>query len=177
MANKHGINKNDLNPGISPKEDFYEYACGGWIKDHPMPDEFSSFGQFDVLRENARKQVQDLILNLSSDPASKVKGSLAQKISDLYNMGMDEQRLNREGSEPIQSTLKEMKEKIKKNDLTSLLGWLHMGLDSAFFSSGVGPDPADSNLNIMHIGETGLGLGDRDYYLEDNDNNRKIMKA
>ena len=174
---KHGINEANLNLEISPKKDFYEFACGGWIERNPMPDEFSSYGQFDVLREKARKQVQDLILNLSSDPRSKENGSIAQKISDLYNMGMDEKRLNEEGARPIQPTLNKLKEKFKKDNLTSLLSWLHLGLDSAFFSSGVGPDPADSNMNIMHIGETGLSLGDRDYYLEDNETNRNILKA
>ena len=175
--NKHGIERNNLNQEASPKQDFYEFACGGWIKNNPMPDEFSSYGQFDVLREKARKQVQDLILNLEVDPASKVKGSIAQKISDLYNMGMDEHRLNSEGADAIQPTLREMRSRLEKDDLTSLLTWLHMGLDSTFFSSGVGPDPADSNNNILHIGEAGLGLGDRDYYLEDNETNRKILEA
>ena len=175
--NKHGIERNNLNQEVSPKQDFYEFACGGWIKNNPMPDEFSSYGQFDVLREKARKQVQDLILNLEADPASKVKGSIAQKISDLYNMGMDEHRLNSEGADAIQPTLREMRSRLEKDDLTSLLTWLHMGLDSTFFSSGVGPDPADSNNNILHIGEAGLGLGDRDYYLEDNETNRKILEA
>ena len=69
LINKHGIDQKNLNQQVSPKQDFYEYACGGWIKRNPMPDEFSSYGQFDVLREKARKQVQDLILNLETDPA------------------------------------------------------------------------------------------------------------
>lgn len=174
---KHGIDISNLNIEESPKKDFYEYACGGWIKKNPMTDEFSSYGTFDVLRENSRKQLQDLILNLSEDPKSKEKGTIAQKISDLYNMGMDEKRLNAEGAGPLMPTLSLLKGKIEKDDFTSLMAWLHTGLDSSFFSSGVGPDPADSNINILHIGETGLGLGDRDYYLEDNENNRKIWEA
>lgn len=177
METLKGIERKNLNPEVSPKEDFYEFACGGWIKRNPIPDEFSSFGQFDVLREKARKQVQDLILSLENDPISKEKGSIEQKISDLYRMGMDEKRLNREGSNPVLPTINLLKDNLKNKDLTSLLSWLHMGLDSSFFSSGVGPDPADSNMNIMHIGETGLGLGDRDYYLEENDTNKKILDA
>lgn len=177
IMNKHGINRENLNPEVSPRQDFFEYACGGWIKANPIPDDFSSYGQFEVLRENARKNVQDLILNLAFDPSSKEKGSIAQKISDLYNLGMDEKRLNTEGSEPIMPTLNELREKLKNGDLTSFVAWLHIGLDSTFFASGVGSDFADSNINIMHIGETGLGMGDRDYYLEDNETNRKIREA
>ena len=175
--NKHGINKSNLNTSISPGEDFYEYACGGWIEKNPIPDEFSSYGQFDVLREKARKQVQDLILNLGNQPEAKQPGSIAQKISDLYKQGMDEKRLNTEGCAPVIPTLEEMRERVENKDFTSLLAWLHLGIDSAFFSSGVGPDPADSNMNIMHIGETGISLGDRDYYLEENDTNKKILAA
>ncbi|MCH5236556.1 MAG: M13 family metallopeptidase [Muribaculaceae bacterium] len=174
---KHGIDKNNLDIKIDPRKNFYEYACGGWIKKNPMPDDFSSYGAFDVLREKSRKQIKELITNLSSDPLSKVKGNITQKINDLYNLGMDEKRLNEEGASPLYATLSKVKEKIKDNDLTSLIAWLHLGLDASFFSSGVGPDPADSNLNMLHIGETGLGLGDRDYYLEDNETNRKILKA
>lgn len=174
---KLGIDTTNLNIKMQPQQDFYEYACGGWIKKNPIPDEFANYGQFDVLREKARKQVQDLILNLEEDPSSKEKGSIAQKISDLYRQGMDEKRLNEEGAQPIFPTLNTLNEKIKNDDFTSLITWLHLGLDSSFFSSGVGPDPADSNKNILHIGETGLSLGDRDYYLEENETNKKILEA
>lgn len=174
---KHGIDRNNLNENVDPRQDFYEYACGGWIEKNPIPDEFSSYGSFDALREISRKQIKELITNLSKEPEAKIKGTVAQKISDLYNLGMDENRLNAEGAEPIKPMLAELKERINQNDLTALLGWLHLGIDSAFFSSGVGPDPADSNVNMLHIGETGLGLGDRDYYLEDNETNRKILEA
>ncbi|MCH5229890.1 MAG: M13 family metallopeptidase [Muribaculaceae bacterium] len=177
MIEKHGINKSNLNEEVAPQKDFYEYACGGWIGRHPIPDEFSSYGQFDCLREQAKNQVRDLITNLANDPSAKVKGSLAQKISDLYSMGMDENKLNQEGHVPILPTLSLLKSNLKNNDFTDLIAWLHTGLDSSFFSSGVGPDPADSNRNIMHLGETGLGLGDRDYYLEHNENNSRIMAA
>lgn len=166
-----------MNPEVSPVKNFYEYACGGWIKRNPIPDEFTSYGQFDVLREKSRKNVQDLILHLADEPAAKIKGSIAQKISDLYNMGMDEKRLNAEGASPLMPTLEEMRRRFREDDFTTFIAWLHLGLESAFFSSGVGADPADSNMNILHIGETGIGLGDRDYYLEDNENNHKIMEA
>ena len=175
--NKTGINIRNLNKEVSPKSDFYEYACGGWIKDNPMPDEFSSYGTFNVLQENAKKQLKELIINLGSTPEAQINGTVAQKISDLYNLGMDEKRLNREGNSPIQPTLEKLKGYVAAGDFTNLIAWLHSGLDATFFGSGVGPDPSDSNTNMMHITETGLGLGDRDYYLEDNETNRKILKA
>lgn len=177
IIEKHGIDRNNLNEKISPKEDFYEYACGGWIEKNPMEDEYSSYGQFDALREKSRKQVQELILNLENDPEAKIKGSLAQKISDLYKLGMDENRLNNEGASPILPTLNEMKERLKKGDFLELAVWLHSGIDNTFFSCGVAPDLADSDKNILHVSETGLMLGDRDYYLVDNENNQKIMTA
>lgn len=174
---KHGINLENLNTEVDPREDFYEYACGGWIAKNPIPDDFASYGQFNVLQEKTRKQVKELIMNLESDPASKEKGNIAQKICDLYQLGMDEKRLNREGASPVKPLLEETLKRYKEEDLTSFLAWLHVGLDSAFFSMGVGPDPADSNKNIFHIGEAGLSLGDRDYYLEENETNKKIMEA
>ena len=174
---KHGIELSNLNQKVSPHKDFYEFACGGWIEKNPIPDEFASYGQFDVLREKARNQVRELIFNLQSQPEAKDKGSISQKISDLYNMGMDEKKLNSEGSEPVKPTLEKMRQYLDNSDFTSLLAWLHLGIDSAFFSSGVGPDPADSNLNILHIGETATGLGDRDYYLENNETAKRILDA
>ena len=173
---KHGIELKNLDTTVSPAEDFYLYACGGWMKNNPLSAEYSRFGTFDQLRENARKQLKDLILNLKNDPESKVKGTNAQKVNDLYALGMDSVRLNKDGATPLKPMLEKI-EQMTPETFTTTLAWIHDGLGGGFFSTGVGADAKNADMNIMHIGEAGLGLGDRDYYLEQNENNDKIMKA
>lgn len=172
----HGIDKNNLDESVSPADDFYLYACGGWMKNNPLTPEYSRFGTFDQLRENARLQLQDLITNLSDNPDSKTPGTIAQKVSDLYTMGMDSERLNREGAAPVMPFVEKINDADTAN-LAPLLSWLHNGITNSFFSTCVGADPGDSDRNILHIGEVGLGLGDRDYYLEKNETNDKILAA
>ena len=172
----HGIDMTNLDQDVDPRKDFYLYANGGWMKKNPLTPEFSQYSTFDHLRENAKLQLRDLITNLSKHPDSKVPGTIAQKVADIYNLGMDAERLNREGANPLRPLLEKV-EKADLSDFESLLAWAHNGLASIFFSTGVGPDARDSDRNIMHIGEVGLGLGDRDYYLEKNENNHKIMVA
>lgn len=172
----HGIDKSNLDPTVSPREDFYMYACGGWKAKNPLGAEYSRFGTFDQLRENAREQLRDLIVNLSENPESKVKGTNAQKISDLYAMAMDSVKLNREGAAPVLPLLEKINNS-RPEDFIDIIAWIHNGLGSSFFGTGVGSDAKNADMNIMHIGEVGLGLGDRDYYLEKNDNNDRIMAA
>lgn len=175
-AQTNGINRDNLDFSVKPSEDFYEYACGGWMKNNPLKPEYARFGTFDQLRENAKTQLRDLILGLKENPQSAVKGTNAQKVSDLYEMGMDSVRRNNEGAKPVMW----MVEKIQNHDISdlfSLIAFMHNGVSSSFFSTGVGADPKNSDMNILHIGEAGLGLGDRDYYLEKNETNDKIMKA
>lgn len=173
---KKGIDLKNLNPAVAPGEDFYEYACGGWIKAHPLKGEFSRYGTFDMLREQAREQLKDLITGLADTPEAKEKGTNAQKVSDLYNMGMDVERLNRDGVKPLLPMLEKI-EAMKKEDFTETLAWVHLGLSNSFFGAGVSVDMKDSDKHMFSIGETGLGLGDRDYYLEENETNAKIMKG
>jgi len=173
---KQGINRENLNETINPTEDFYEYACGGWRKKNPLTGEFSRYGAFDALREENRKRLKDLIATLSENPQSKVKGTVAQKVSDIYSQGLDIERRNREGATPLHPILRRISEIDPKN-LPEMLSWLHGGAGDGFFTTGVGPDTVDTDINILHVSEAGLGLGDRDYYLVESDENNKILSA
>ena len=172
----HGVIRENIDPDVNLKEDFYEYAAGGWMKTHPLTAEYARYGMFDLLRENAKTQLNELILGLKDSPESKIKGTNAQKVADIYEMGMDSVRLNKEGATPLKPFL-EKAESVSKDNLEEMLAWEHNGLGASLFSTGVGADYNDSKINIMHLGETGLGLGDRDYYLEDNEENKKIIDA
>lgn len=171
---KHGIEKANLDLTANPKEDFYQYACGGWIEAHPMKGEYSSYGMFDFLREQAREQLKDLILSLGENPEARTPGTVAQKVNDVYNQVLDVERLNHEGVSPIVPYLKKV-EKMTKEDILSGLAWLHQGYADTLFGSGVVVDAKNSDSHIFCFGEAGLSLGDRDYYLEDNDTNAKIL--
>lgn len=176
FESSHGINKDNLDTSINPGENFYLYACGGWMKNNPLSPEYSRFGTFDQLRENAREQLKELITNLSDNPDSKIKGTNAQKVCDLYKMGMDSIRLNKEGASPLMPFIERINNS-KPEDFIRLLAWMHNGITGSFFTTGVGTDPKNSDRNMLHIGEVGLGLGDRDYYLEKNESNSKILDA
>ncbi len=176
FESSHGINKDNLDTSINPGDNFYLYACGGWMKNNPLSPEYSRFGTFDQLRENAREQLKELITNLSDNPDSKIKGTNAQKVCDLYKMGMDSSRLNKEGAAPLKPFIERINNS-KPEDFIRLLAWMHNGITGSFFTTGVGTDPKNSDRNMLHIGEVGLGLGDRDYYLEKNESNSKILDA
>ncbi len=174
--NSKGINRENLDPSTNPGDDFYQYACGGWMAKNPLTPEHSRYGTFDKLRDDNLEQLKQLIQNLSNDPQSKVQGTNAQKVSDLYAMGMDSIKRNQEGAEPIRWQLERIQQ-LNEENFTEILSWIHNGISSPFFSTGVGTDLKNSDMNIMYISECGLALGDRDYYLEDSESADKIREA
>ena len=160
-----GVDRNNLDESIAPQEDFYQYACGGWMKANPIKAEYSRFGTFDKLGESSREQVRSLIDNL--DRKNAAPGSITQKIGDLYAMGLDSVRLNKEGAAPIMNDVKTINN-TKRADIIDLMSNM-IGVN-AFFGTGVDADMMNSNMNTMYWQQGGLGLGDRDYYLENSEN-------
>lgn len=167
-----GVDRNNLDESIAPQEDFYQYACGGWMKANPIKAEYSRFGTFDKLGESSREQVKSLVENL--DVKNAPQGSITQKIGDLYAMGLDSVRLNNEGATPIIEDVKKINT-TKREDIIDLISSM-IGVN-AFFGTGVDADMMNSNMNTMYWQQGGLGLGDRDYYLEDSENIKAIREA
>lgn len=172
---KSGLDRNDMDLSIKPGTNFFDYAGGNWRKSHPIPAEYSRYGSFEVLIENNERQLHDLIEQLAKE--SHPAGSLEQKIGDLYNLAMDSTRRNREGWTPIKGQLKQVAAVKTLKDLTILSGQLgRYGVES-YFGIGVGSDMKDSKMNIVGIQQGGLSLGNRDYYLENDEATQKIREA
>ena len=169
-----GVDRANLDETVAAGDDFYQYACGGWIKANPLQPQYSRYGTFDQLAENNREQVKDLIQNLGK--TKHEYGTIAQKVGDLYSMGMDSVKLNEQGCNPLKSDL-DVISKAKREDFIAIIAWLHRGIASPFFGSDVSSDLMDSDNNIFYIAQSGMGLGDRDYYLENDANTKKIRTA
>lgn len=169
-----GVDRNNLDLTTAPGTDFYQYACGGWMKSHPLDPQYARFGTFDQMAESSREQLKELVLNLSKQ--HNAKGTMAQKVGDIFNMGMDSTRLNSEGAKPLMKDIDFVKG-VKKATLPEMVAFMHMGIASPFFDSGVMADLKNSDVNLMYIQQSGMGLGDRDYYLDEDANTKKVREA
>lgn len=169
-----GVDRGNLDLSTAPGTDFYQYACGGWMKSHPLDPQYARFGTFDQMAESSREQLKNLIINLSGQ--QNAPGSLAQKVGDIFNMGMDSVKLNNEGSKPIIKDVNFIKA-AKKSNLPEMLAFFHLGIGAPFFDSGVMADLKNSDVNLLYIQQSGMGLGDRDYYLDTDANTTKVRTA
>ena len=178
-SQKSGIDLANLDSTYLPGTDFYMFATGGWQKAHPLTDEYSRYGSFDVLQENNNKQLRELIEGVAAQ--QNEKGSVAQKIADLYNSAMDSVALNEHGLDEMaaflacdgyqtsaqitQDWLKQVWPKMLRQGVDGLMGFY------------IGADEKDSKNNILSIVQGGLTLGQKDYYLDQDPETAKIREA
>lgn len=155
-------------------DDFYKYATGGWQEANPIPDENSRYGTFDKLREENQKQVQGLIEELGAEDHKQ--GTNAQKVGDLYSIGIDSVKLNAEGYEPIQPILAEIDAATSKKDIVKLMAQVSKYAANPFFGFYVSADDKNSSMNIVHIFQSGIGMGEREYYLEQDDKSNLLRQ-
>ncbi len=175
-AQSIGIKLENMNKNAKPGTDFYEYACGGWRKANPLSPEYARFGSFNTVGEENNKRIREIIEELAAKPQQK--GSLGQKIGDLYSMRMDSVRQNKDGVKPIQADLKRVANVKDAAELKALINKMNAeGISfGELWGSGVGADMMSSTENILEIGQGGYHI-QRDYYVKTDEANKKILEA
>lgn len=169
------INPANMDTTVAAGTDFYEYACGGWIKNNPLKPEYARFGTFDQLLENNQEQLRVLIEELSATPHEA--GSVAGKIGALYAMGLDSTKLNADGVAPVKEELAAINALATKSDVSKMVATLHKEGMAPFFALFVGADEKNSAMNIVQLYQAGIGMGDRDYYLLEDEGSAKMRDA
>ena len=172
---RSGINMNDLDQSVRPADDFFEYACGGWMKANPLPAAYSRFGSFDRLAEDNNKRINGILKELQENTYEE--GTVEQKLSDLYKLAMDSARREQEGLSPIMPLIKRLEAAKTKEQLFEIqLEMMPYG-EQELFGAYFGADEKNATENILSISQSGLTLGQKDYYLEKDAATTKIREA
>ncbi len=172
---KSGIALQNLDRSVNPAEDFYKFACGGWMKNNPLPAAYSRFGSFDQLQLDNDKRINDILKELETN--TYAKGTIEQKLSDLYKMAQDSDRLNREGIQPVLPYVKEVEACKSLNDIYAMNKKYAQSGFSSFYGSYIAADEKNAKQNIYQLGQGGLTLRQKEYYLDDDDATKNIRNA
>jgi endothelin-converting enzyme/putative endopeptidase len=164
-----------LNRAVDPCENFYQFACGGWMAANPIPGDASRWGRFDALQERNRLLLQG-VLEAAAAPREG-RSAIEQKIGDYYAACMDEDVLNRRSMDALQRDLNRIAVLAEKRELTELLATLHKMGATAFFRFSSEPDAKDSSQMIAGLDQGGLGLPDRDYYFKTDEKSVELRKG
>ena len=170
-----GLDQKNIDPTVSPAVDFYQYAIGGWLKNNPIPDEYSRWGSFEILAEKNNTILKDILEKAANDKSAP-KGSNEQKIGDYYYSGMDTVKIEKEGYKPIQPQLDIISNINSKEDLYKEISFLHLHIGNPFWGFGADADSRNSSMNIANLYQSGLGLPDRDYYLNNDTRSKQIRE-
>ena len=169
---KKGIDKKNLNTKARPQHDFFEYATGGWNKRHPIPADKSRWGTFDYLREQSKEQLREVITPLMKKKSKA--GSNEQMVRDLYASSMDEALREKLGLSPLKPLLEKVAAIKDKKDLLNFIAWGHRTGLGVLWGMYVGRDDKNSDKNVLILVQGGLSLPDRDYYVADDAESKRV---
>ncbi len=170
-----GLDVTDFDASVKPGNDFYEYACGGWMKKHPLPAAYSRYGSFDKLQEDNDKRINAILSELQQNTYEQ--GTTEQKLSDLYKLAMDIDRRNQEGVNPVMPLIKRLEAAKSNKQLQDILLELTPYGTQEFFYAGFGADDKNATENILNIYQSGLSLGQKEYYLDNDKATVSIREA
>ena len=174
-AGKPAIDLANFDNATAPSEDFYQYACGGWMKANPLTPEYARYGIFDQLEKENNEKLKTLIEELSS--TSQKPGSVGEKIQMMYAMGLDSLKRNSDGAEPVMEQLAAINAVSDRKELSAIVGRIHVESASPFFGFYIGADEKNSTMNLLQFYQGGISMSDRDYYLLEDESTLKIRNA
>ena len=154
-----------MDKSVDPCEDFYQYSCGTWRKNNPIPSDQARWGRFNELAEYNRQFLHEILEKASAN--NPKRSPVMQKIGDMYQSCMDETAVNNKGSAPLKPELDRIAAITNKDQLVETVAYLHSLGVPALFGFTSSPDLHNATMEIANIGQGGLGLPDRDYYLLD----------
>ncbi len=174
-AGKPAIDLANFDNTVSAGEDFYQYACGGWMAANPLTPEYARYGIFDQLDKENQEKLKSLIEELNANPQEP--GSVGEKIQLMYALGLDTVKRNAEGAAPVQEQIAAIKAVSNKDEFSALLAQLQKTGTRSYFGMYIGADEKNSTMNLLQFSQGGLSMGDRDYYLLDDANSVRIRTA
>jgi len=174
-AGKPAIDLANFDNSVSPAEDFYQYACGGWMEANPLTPEYARYGIFDQLEKENQEKLKTLIDEINAK--DQEAGSVGAKIKTMYAQGMDMERRNADGAAPVKEQMEAIRNISDMKELSAMIGRMHVESASPYFSFYIGADEKNSTMNLLQFFQGGLSMGDRDYYLADDENSVRIRNA
>ena len=168
------LDASQIDNSIPAGTDFYSHVNKKWQEANPLTAEHARYGKFNVLSDTSEARVKEIVLGLAA--TNPQPGTVAFKVSTIYNQAMDSVRRNAEGAAPIQADLKKI-ENTPHEGMEELFYWMHGNYASPFFSAGIQEDLGNSNVYAMYVSGGGIGLGDRDYYLLSDKRNKEVREA
>ena len=170
-----GIDLTNLDTTAVAGEDFFQYACGGFNAKYPLTAEYSRYGAFELLIEQNQKNIKGLIEDLAANMEAQPENG--KKVGMLYNLAMDSVKLNKEGIAPVQPLLDKIAAISSKDQIIPLKAELsNIGI-GAYFGSYIYTDAKNSDMNIFQLAQGGINLGQKEYYLDNDDATKAVREA
>ncbi len=170
------LNLSYIDSTVNPGDDFYEFANGGWLKVTKIPDDKTRWSEFSVLGEENKERILGIIKEISKD-ANVKKGSNTFKIKEFYNTGMDTTKINKLGMKPLSDLFAKIEAIKSLEDVQNVAAYFQTFYISTFFTVYASPDQKNSSINIANIYQGGLGLPNKEYYLSDKEQMKKLREA